>query len=326
VTIVVAGVMIVSFAGCSLVEITKGDVDLAIKPYLEQYKEQYGSDFESKEELKEELKNLRKKQLDGLVDQEVLLQSKKELDVNPSDEEIQTQVDDRVKYYKNLAGSDEQYEKMVDLYGYNSDSFQEYLKIQVVVGMLVQKITDDVQVVDEDIQSYYEHNIDKYTKKAGANVTHLLFQPTKDANGNIVAGSDEVARAKADAAKVKAAAGTSLKDLSNSEEFKSGDKFISRYEDLGRLPFESSGMVKEFEVAFKKLQANQVSDVVKTDFGYHIIVNTNVYPNDEVITLDDNLKEIIKADALQQKQFDIYKEKVEELKGNIKIKLYEDKL
>ncbi|MDS0525305.1 SurA N-terminal domain-containing protein [Clostridium sp. SHJSY1] len=344
VTMALVGVMILSFAGCNLIEktpeaiqktvlakvgdkkITKADVDLALKPYLDQYKQQYGNDFESKEELKDTLKNLRKQQLEGLVDQEVILQNKDTLDSDLSDEEIQTQVDDRVKYFKDGLGSDEKYKQFIESYGYNEDSFQEFLKTQVVVGILVNKMVEDIQVSDEDIQKYYDDNKDKYTKKAGADVTHLLFQPAKDANGNAVEGGDDAAKAKAEAAKAKAAAGTSLKDLSNSDEFKSGDKFTSKFEELGRVSFENSGMVKEFEDAFKKLPANQVSDVVKTEFGYHVIVNTNVYPNDEVTPLDDALKEQIKSTALQEKQQTEYKDKIQELKDKMKIKLYEDKL
>ncbi|MDS0525306.1 peptidylprolyl isomerase [Clostridium sp. SHJSY1] len=344
VTMALAGVMILSFAGCNMIEktpeaiqktvlakvgdkkITKADVDKLIKPYLEQYKQQYGEDFETKEELKDTLKQLRTQQLEGLVDQEVLLQNKEALEVNPDDEEVQTQVDERIKYYKDALGSDEQYEQFIESYGFDDESFQEYWKTQVVVGMIVNKIVEDVQVSDEDIQKYYDDNKDTYTKKAGADVTHLLFQPAKDANGNAVEGGDDAAKAKAEAAKAKAAAGTSLKDLSNSDEFKSGDKFTSKFEELGRVSFENSGMVKEFEDAFKKLPANQVSDVVKTEFGYHVIVNTNVYPNDEVTPLDDALKEQIKSTALQEKQQTAYKDKVQELKDKMKVKLYEDKL
>ncbi|WP_185966839.1 SurA N-terminal domain-containing protein, partial [Clostridium sp. HBUAS56017] len=296
VTMALAGVMILSFAGCSMIErtpesiqktvlakvgnkkITRADVDLALKPYLEQYKKQYGEDFENKEELKEPLKNMRKQQLEGLVDQEVLLQNKEALDVNPSDEEIQAQVDDRIKYFKDSTGSDDKYEEFVKSYGYDVDSFEKFLKTQAVVSMVVDKIVEGVEVTDEDVENNYNENKSTYTTKAGADVTHLLFAPAKDAKGNVVEGADAAAKTKADAARAKAVSGTSLKDLSTSAEFKDSAK----YEELGRVSFVDSGMVKEFEDAFKVLPANQVSEVVKTQFGYHIIVNTKVYPNDEV--------------------------------------------
>ncbi|MBD7910965.1 MULTISPECIES: SurA N-terminal domain-containing protein [Clostridium] len=335
-----AGVMVLSFAGCNMIErtpesiqktvlakvgdkkITKGDVDKALKQYLDQYKQQYGEDFEKKDELKEQLKNMRKQYLESLVDQEVLLKNKEALGVEIDDEEIQKEVDQQIDSFKKQIGSDDKYEEYLKSIGYDSDSIVEELKKQLVSQKIVNKIVEGVEVTDEDVENNYNDNKSTYTTKAGADVTHLLFAPAKDANGNAVEGGDAAAKAKADAARAKAVSGTSLKDLSTSAEFKDS----SKYEELGRVSFENSGMVKEFEDAFKVLPANQVSEVVKTQFGYHIIVNTKVYPNDEVKPLDDTLKGTIKSQLLQQKQQDAYKDKVQELKDNMKVKLYEDKL
>ena len=180
----------------------------------------------------------------------------------------------------------------------------------------------DLEVTDDEIETYYNDNKDQYISKPGADVTHLLFQPEKDEQGNVVAGGEEAAKALADKAREKAVAGTSLKDLSTSDEFK--DK--CKYEELGRVAFENSGMVQEFEDAFKVLPANQVSEVVKTSFGYHIIYNTAVYQTEEQQPLDDKLKEDIKATLLNQKQQEEYDSKIEELKEKVKAKVYEDRL
>lgn len=340
VTIAVLATMAASFTGCNMIErteeskektvlakvgktkITRGDVDEALKTYLDYYKEQYGDDFESNESLKSTLQSLRTQQLEGLVDQEVLMQSKDQFGVNPTDEEIQTEVDSRIDYYKQATGSEEAYESFISSYGYNDDSFQEYLKEQVVLGMVVDAMIADVEVTDEDIESYYNENISNYTTKAGADVTHILVQPETDSSGNEVEGADEAAKAKAEEIRQKALAGESLKDIANSDEFKDSCK----YEDLGRVSFENSGMVKEFEDAFKVLPAGQVSDVVKTSFGYHVIVNTAVYPEDQVQPLDDSLKEEIKNKVLYNKQESAYETKLQELKENLKVKVYENRI
>ena len=340
VTMALAGIMAISFTGCNMIErteesiqktvlakvgdkkIRKSDVDDALKTYLDYYKEQYGDDFESNESLKSTLKTLRTQQLQGLVDQEVLLQSKDEFGVNPTDEEIQTEVDERVDYYKEALGSDESYESFIESYGYDDDRFREYLKDQVVLGMIVDAMIEDVEVTDEDIESYYNENIDEYTTKAGADVTHILVSVETDSDGNEVEGADDAAKAKAEEIRQKALSGQSLKDIANSDEFKDSCK----YEDLGRVSFEDSGMVQEFEDAFKVLPAGQVSDVVKTSYGYHVIVNTAVYPEDEVKPLDDELKEELKNTVLYNKQEEAYETKLEELKDKLKVKTYEDRI
>lgn len=340
VTMAVAGVMMLSFAGCNIVErtpetiqktvyakvgstkITKADVDDSLKSYLDQYKQQYGDDFESNDQLKDTLKEMRTKALDSLIDNEVLMQSKETLGVNPTDDEIQEQVDERVNYYKNALGSDEQYQAFLENYGYDDDSFADFWKKQVVIQMIQDKILEGTEIPEEDIENYYNENLDTYKGKAGAEVTHLLFMPEKDESGNATEEADAKAKSLADSARAQAVAGKSLKELSESDEFKASAK----YEELGRVAFENSGMVQEFEDAFKSLPVNQVSDVVKTSYGYHIIVNTATYADDEVTPLNDALKESIKGNLLNEKQQEVYESKLEELKENVKIKKYEDRL
>jgi len=340
VTMALAGIMVFTLAGCSMIErteeskgktvlakvgdtkITRSDVDERLKVYLEQYKQQYGDDFESNSSLKDALKNLRSQQLDAMIDEEVLNQSREDFGVNPTDEEIQAKVDERVNYFKEMAGSDEQYVSFLQSYGYTEESFVENLKKQALLGMVVDAMVADVEVTDEEIEQYYNDNIDKYTKKPGAHVTHLLFQPEKDANGNVVEGGDEVALALAEKARQEALAGKSLKDISESSEFSAK----SKYEDLDYVTFENSGMVQEFEDAFKVLPANQVSEIVKTSYGYHIIVNTEVKSEEQVQPLDESLKETIKSTLLTQNQEKAYETKLEEAKEKIKVKKYENRL
>jgi len=337
---ILTGVMILLFVGCNIVErteeskqkvvlakvgktkITKADVDKAIKTYLDYYKEQCGDDFESDETLRSALKSLRTQQLQGLVDKEVLLQSKDKVGVNPTDEEVQTEVDKRIDYYKESLGTEESYESFIESYGYNDESFKEYLKQQVVLGMIVDSIISDVEVTDENIEEYYNENIDKYTTKAGADVTHILVRIEKDDDGNVVENGEEVAKEKAELIRKKALSGESLSHIANSDEFKN----VCTYEELGRVNFEDSGMDQEFEDAFKKLSVGEVSEVVETNYGYHVIVNTAVYPQNIVKSLDDALKQEIKGIVLYNKQEDIYKEKLEQFKKNLNVKIYENRL
>ena len=340
ITMGLAGVMLLSCAGCNMVErteeskgktvlakigdkkITKDDVDEALKSYLDQYKQQYGDDFESNESLKDTLKNMRKQELQMLVENEVLMQSKDDLGVNPTDEEIQKEVDEKLDQCKQSFSTDDEYNTALEQAGYTEDSFVDMLKERCLINKIIEAMFSDLEVTDDEIETYYNDNKDQYISKPGADVTHLLFQPEKDEQGNVVAGGEEAAKALADKAREKAVAGTSLKDLSTSDEFK--DK--CKYEDLGRVAFENSGMVQEFEDAFKVLPANQVSEVVKTSFGYHIIYNTAVYQTEEQQPLDDKLKEDIKATLLNQKQQEEYDSKIEELKEKVKAKVYEDRL
>ena len=85
-------------------------------------------------------------------------------------------------------------------------------------------------------------------------------------------------------------------------------------------------MVQEFEDAFKVLPANQVSEVVKTNFGYHIIINTNVYTTEETKELNDDLKEEIQSTILNQKEQDEFDTRLQKMKDEIGVEVYEDRL
>ena len=340
VTMALAGVMTLSIVGCDLVErteeskgktvlakigkkkITKDDLDKEIQTYLDQYKEQYGDDFETNESLKDTLKTMRQQKLDQLVTNEVLMQNKDKLGVNPTDEELQSELDERISYYKDSCGSDDEYKEFLKSYGYDEDSFAEMMKEGIVLEKIYEAMFNDLEVSDEEIETYYNDNKDQYVSKPGADVTHLLFQPEKDEQGNVVAGGDEAAKALADKAREQAVSGKSLQDLAMSDEFKDRCK----YEDLGRVDFENSGMVQEFEDAFKVLPANQVSEVVKTNFGYHIIINTNVYTTEETKELNDDLKEEIKSTILNQKEHDEFDTRLQKMKDEIGVEVYEDRL
>lgn len=342
----VTGLMVLSFAGCNLIErtpesiektvyakvgstkITKGEVDRAAKQYLDQYKAQYGEDFENNSAVKDQLKELRQQQVDSLVDSEVLYQSAKELGVTPTDEEIQIKADEILKPIKESLQTEEAYKTWLEGLGYDEDTIQPFLKKVVVERMAYDKILEVVDVTDEEIQSDYDSKKDStYTVAAGADVTHLLFATEKDESGAVIEGAEAAALAKAQEARTKALAGTSLSDLAASDTYKA----YSKYEELGRVSFEGVGdsgksMVQEFTDGFKSLPENQVSEPVKTSFGYHLIINTKIYPESSVMPFDDTLKETIKGELLQVKQEEAYTTKLEELKSNIKIKMYEDRI
>lgn len=343
--IVFTCILVFTLTGCGLIErttdsvektiyakvgktkITKGEVDLALKQYLSYYKSYYGEDYESNPTVAEALKNLRTQQLEGLVDKEVLYQSAESLGVKPTEDELKKEVDDRISYYKEVLGSDEKYLSWLEENEYTEESFQKHLEKMVVVSMVVDKMLEDVNVSDEEIETYYNDNIDTYTKDPGANVTHIVFKFEKDAAGNLVKGTEEAALEKANKARKQVLSGISLEDIADSDEYSSS----SKYENLGRVSFEGrdiqgNSMEQSFTDGFKDLPINEVSEPVRTSYGYHLIVNTMIYPNREVSPLDAELKVEIKNKILSSKQEELYAEKLTELKKNIKIKTYEDKI
>lgn len=340
ITMALTGLMLVTFAGCNMIErtpesiqktvlakvgketITKGDLDKSMKATLDYLKQQYGDDFEENSSIKDQLKEERKKQLENLVKEKVLLQKADSLGVEINENDISAQVDEQIANYKQSAGTEEQYQSFIQSYGYDDDSFREYLTEQAKLSKIIDVVVKDIDVPEEDIESYYNENQDKYNVQPGAYVNHLLF--TVDQNETDETKKQEAfdkAEQLAKEAREKAVAGTSLQDLAESDEYKS----VSKFENLKHVNFENSGMVQEFEAAIKTLPAGEISQPVKTQYGWHLILNKSV--NTEATTEPlDEVKDDIKEQLLSDKKTTYFNEKYEEYKKELNVKTYEDRL
>lgn len=113
-------------------------------------------------------------------------------------------------------------------------------------------------VTDADVREFYDKNPDEFT---GVRASHILIKPD---------GFDEASKKKARAAiedvLKQARAGADFAELAKKH---SSDGSAQQGGDLGF--FTKGRMVPEFSTAAFALQPGQISDVVETQFGYHII-------------------------------------------------------
>jgi len=170
-----------------------------------------------------------------------------------------------------------------------------------IKAYLKKEIEDNVKVTDEDVKAYYESNKDKFKEPEKIKVSHILVDTeaeAKDILAKLQGGADFAALAK--------------------EKSKCPSK-----ENGGELGLLSKGQtVPEFEQAAFALQPGQLSGVVKTQFGYHIIKVTEKQP-EKVMALDgikDQLKQMILADK-QKERFELL---VKDLKDKNKVVIYKD--
>jgi len=116
-----------------------------------------------------------------------------------------------------------------------------------------------VSVPDTDIQRYYNDNIQQYQTPEQVRASHILFQ---------TAGKDEAeVRKQAEAVLKEAKSGADFAALAKKYSEDQGSK-----EEGGDLNYFSRGrMVPEFEAAAFAMEPGQISDLVKSQFGFHII-------------------------------------------------------
>lgn len=157
-----------------------------------------------------------------------------------------------------------------DIQGYydaNITSFDTEEKVSVAyVKLSVDDLKGDVTVSDDDVSAWYEENKDQYRDEEQRRVSHILIET----------GDDEAAaKAKAEAllAEIKGGA-----DFATVAEESSEDSFSA--ENGGDLDYITPGMMDDaFDSAvFSLKNVGDVTDVVKTEFGFHIIKLTDLKP------------------------------------------------
>lgn len=179
-------------------------------------------------------------------------------------------------------------DEMLKSYYEKSSQFDvpEQVKAEYVV-LTADALAAQINVSDADIKSYYEQNTKQYGAEEQRRASHILIGVNKDASD-------------ADKAAAKAKAEQLLASLrKNPQEFaklaKENSADTGSAERGGDLDFFGKGMmVKPFEDAAFKLKQGELSDLVQSDYGFHIIKLTAIKPA-AVKALDEVKGEIASA-------------------------------
>ena len=157
----------------------------------------------------------------------------------------------------------------------NAAKFQlpETAQIQYVV-LDVEALKKDVTFTEKDLQDYYKENAARYGVPEERRASHILIKVDRSAP------AEERAKAKAKAEEILAQV------RKNPGEFAALAKKNSQDEGSagngGDLDFFSRGaMVKEFDAAVYAMKQGEISNLVETDFGYHIIQLTGTRGGDK---------------------------------------------
>jgi len=124
------------------------------------------------------------------------------------------------------------------------------------------KIMKSVDVPQNEIKDYYESHIDDYRQKEKVAASHILIKVPQGATPE----EEKKLREKAEGILEKIRNGADF--AATAKKYSEGPSAVKGGE-LGE--FGRGTMIKEFEDALFKLKPGEVSDIVKTEFGFHII-------------------------------------------------------
>lgn len=287
--------------------IMEDDLNKVMKSYDSKLKQQYGADYTSDGNLKTAIKKLKKQELDKLIAEKILLMKAGELNLKLTDSDINKQVDEEASKFKAKYSGLGQYENILKQNGLTETELKGLIKNLVIVKAAKEDIVKNVTIADDEVKAYYDKNKEAiFTKDAGADVAHILV-------------ADE---GKAKELKAKLDAGADFGTLAKENSLDTGTK--NNGGSLGFVEYNTKELVSEFVEGFKNLKEGQVSEPVKSIYGYHLIKVTGI-KSGEVVPFDE-VKDQLKNFLLEQKKEGIYNEKIQEWKTALGVKIYEDKL
>jgi peptidyl-prolyl cis-trans isomerase SurA len=216
-----------------------------------------------------------------LIDEELILAKGKELKIEVPDADVNNTVDKQIKDIRGRFSSEAEYRAELQKAGLGTpEEFKRYRADEVrraeTITRTIRKLREEGKIVqanvtDAEVQEAYDRNRATLPKREASVTWRQIIiapQPT--------AAAKERARAKAESLLVELRTGADFEMLANRESMDPGSR-----DNGGDLGWNRRGrMVAEFDRWMFALPPGQISPVVETPFGYHIIRVDRVQPGE----------------------------------------------
>lgn len=251
--------------------------------------------------------DFRRRVLDSMISRMLLLEEAESEGIEVSDEEL----DSQMTRIRGQFQSDEEYEDALAAQNLTPERLRKDLKDNLIIQELLKKeVEDKVTVTDDEAIAYYDNNTVQFKQPEQVKASHIIVTLEEGA------GEEEKAEARAKIEDIlsRLEGGKDFAELA--EEVSEGPS-ASRGGDLGY--FGRGQMVKSFEDAAFALESGELSGIVETQFGYHIIKVTD---RKESSTIGyEEVKNQIKDFLIQQKQSEAFDTYLQNLKDNAEIEI-----
>jgi peptidyl-prolyl cis-trans isomerase C len=198
--------------------------------------------------------------LQRLVEQKVLEKAAVKAGITVADSLVQN----RVSQLKAQVGGQESFDDLLKKNGATEADVVHDMHTNMLLGDYFNKVMEEnPTVTDQEIEDYYNAHPETFGPDSQVHASHILVKV--DQNADAATKAKAKAKAQSLLAKLKGGADFATLAKENSEDPGSG----SRGGDLGW--FERGRMVAPFDSAAFALEPDQLSGIVQTQFGYHII-------------------------------------------------------
>jgi peptidyl-prolyl cis-trans isomerase C len=246
--------------------------------------------------------------LDDMISYRLLVQEAKTRKVVVPDAEIDAQI----AQIRSQFQTDAQFQQALAMQKMTIEAMREDARSEIGVDKLVEgEIGAKIAVKPEAVTDFYQKNPDKFQQGARVRASHILIAVPQNAD----AATKLQAKTKAEAL---------LKEIKAGKDFATAAKENSQ--DTGSAPnggdlgyFEKGQMVPPFEAAAFALKPGEMSDLVESPFGYHIIKVADNQPA-RVVPLEEAKPQIEQYLTAQNRQAETQLF-VETLKAKAKIEI-----
>ena len=270
---------------------------------------------------------IKERVVNELIVRELLEQEMDKRDIKVTKEDTEN----AIKEIVDKVGSKEQLQQILKQNGVSAADFRKDLAQEVRMKKLAKELGNS-DVSDADAKKYYTENIKQFKYPERVRASHILISVNPQEIEEIITSNKENAGLSKDEIKKKVDAEIAAKKAKADKVLAEVKKDPSQFAKIakensddtttavkgGELGFfAAQEMVPEFSKAAFSMKPNTVSGLVKTNFGYHIIMVTDrMAAGQEPF---EKVKNDIKAYLQNQKQLQLIDNLVESLKKNASI-------
>jgi peptidyl-prolyl cis-trans isomerase C len=246
--------------------------------------------------------------LDQLIASELLFQESKKEGITINDKTADEKLDQWKKQFPN----DDEYKKAMQGMNLTEDIVRTDVKRDLAIEkLIVDKFADKTVIPEKDMRDYYDEHPDMFKQPEQVQASHILIKAGTEATES-----------------EKKAALNKIKEIQ--EKQKKGEDFAELAKAHSECPSSAKGgdlgyfgrgqMVPPFEEAAFGMKPGEVSDIVTTQFGYHLIKVTDKKPGTTVPfdVVKDRIGQFLKQEKVQKE----VKELVDKLRGEAKVEVF----
>lgn len=275
--VMVSGLASVSAASTALVKvnddiITQEEIDFLVNSL---FLPQFAAQNPGKQFPAEEKKKVEQTILDQLITERLIIQIGRQQQIHEDQNLLEQQMQTLKAQFPNAS----------------ADGLREFLRQKLLVQAVIQaQVVSKIAISDQELKQFYDQQKDQFNEPEQVRASHILVKVAPDASPD----QKDTARKKIEYVLTQARAGNDFAELAKQY---SECPTNTKGGDLGF--FVRNVMVAPFDNAAFSLKEGEISNVVETEFGYHIIKLTGK-KSQRIVTFDE-AKERLRQDFLREK-------------------------